>query len=316
MLSFAGHAINAPDLVKSAIQNLSQAQRERLGFLELRAYFTGELRRADIESRFGIKPAASSRDLSAYRDLEPDNLDYDVAARCYRPTKAFKPLFEFSTDRVLAWLLQGFGDGLDLRLRKPAPCEGPGNLVRPDLAVLATVTRAMCARRALKVSYLSLSSGLSARELVPVALADNGLRWHVRAFDRSNTRFGDFVLTRIAKAKEIEGPVEDAECLAADEQWSRVIELEVVPHPGVRFAPSVEADYAMEGGVLRLHSRAALAGYTLRRWSIDCSPDHALDPASHHLWLRNTQALTGVESATLAPGYKSPEPVNAEQACE
>jgi hypothetical protein len=231
MLSFAGHAINAPDLVKSAIQNLSQAQRERLGFLELRAYFTGELRRADIEARFGIKPAASSRDLSAYRDLEPDNLDYDVAARCYRPTKAFKPLFEFSTDRVLAWLLQGFGDGLDLRLRKPAPCEGPGNLVRPDLAVLATVTRAMCARRALKVSYLSLSSGLSARELVPVALADNGLRWHVRAFDRSNTRFGDFVLTRIAKAKEIEGPVEDAECLAADEQWSRVVELEVVPHP-------------------------------------------------------------------------------------
>jgi predicted DNA-binding transcriptional regulator YafY len=174
----------------------------------------------------------------------------------------------------------------------------------------------MCARRALKVSYLSLSSGLSARELVPVALADNGLRWHVRAFDRSNTRFGDFVLTRIAKAKEIEGPVEDAECLAADEQWSRVVELEVVPHPGVRFAPSVEADYAMEGGVLRLHSRAALAGYTLRRWSIDCSPDHSLDPASHHLWLRNTQALTGVESATLAPGYRGPEPVNAEQACE
>lgn len=316
MLSFAGHAINAPDLVKSAIQNLSQAQRERLGFLELRAYFTGELRRADIEARFGIKPAASSRDLSAYRDLEPDNLDYDVAARCYRPTKAFKPLFQFSTDRVLAWLLQGFGDGLDLRLRKPAPCEGPGNLVRPDLAVLATVTRAMCARRALKVSYLSLSSGLSARELVPVALADNGLRWHVRAFDRSNTRFGDFVLTRIAKAKEIEGTVEDAECLAADEQWSRVIELEVVPHPGVRFAPSVEADYAMEGGVLRLNSRAALAGYTLRRWSIDCSPDHALDPASHHLWLRNTQVLTGVESATLAPGYKGLQPVNAERACE
>lgn len=316
MLSCARHAINGRDPVKSAIQSLSQAQRERLGFLELRAYFTGELRRADIEARFGIKPAASSRDLSAYRDLEPGNLDYDVAARCYRPTKAFKPLFEFSAERVLAWLLQGFGDGLDLRLRKPAPCEGPGNLVRPDLAILATVTRAMCARRALKVSYLSLSSGSSTRELVPVALADNGLRWHVRAFDRSNMRFGDFVLTRIVKAKEIEGPIDDAESLVADEQWSRVVELEVVPHPGVRFAPSVEADYAMEGGVLRLHSRAALAGYTLRRWSIDCSADHSLDPASHHLWLRNTKALAGVASATLAPGYIGPGPVNAEQACE
>lgn len=55
-------------------------------------------------------------------------------------------------------------------------------------------------------------------------------------------------------------------------------------------------------GVLRIKSRAALAGYVLRRWSIDSSPDHRLDPASHHLWLRNPQTLYGVESAALAPG--------------
>ncbi len=290
--------------MNAAVDRLSQAQRERLAFLEMRAYFTGELRRADIEARFGIKPAASSRDLSAYRDLEPGNLDYDVAARCYRPTKAFKPLFEFSSDRVLAWLLQGFGDGLELKLRKVAPCEGPGNLVRPDLAILSTVTRAMCAKQALKVSYLSLTSGAASRELVPVALADNGLRWHVRAFDRTNSRFGDFVLTRITKAKAADGFVAEGELLPADEQWARIVDMEVVPHPGVRCAPAIEADYAMENGVLRLRSRAALAGYMLRRWSIDCSPDHSLDPASHHLWLRNPQTLYGVESAVFAPGAK------------
>jgi hypothetical protein len=290
--------------MKAAVDQLSQTQRERLAFLEMRAYFTGELRRADIEGRFGIKPAASSRDLSAYRELEPGNLDYDVAGRCYRPTKSFKPLFDFSSERVLSWLLQGFGDGLDLKTRKATPCEGPGNLVRPDLSILSTLTRAMCANRAVKVSYLSLSSGASNRELVPVALADNGLRWHVRAFDRSNARFGDFVLTRIAKAKEVDGPVEDAELLPADEQWARIVDMEVVPHPGMRWAQAIEADYAMEEGVLRLRSRAALAGYMLRRWSIDCSPDHSLDPASHHLWLRNPQTLYGVESAVFAPGVK------------
>ncbi len=42
--------------------------------------------------------------------------------------------------------------------------------------------------------------------------------------------------------------------------------------------------------------------YVLRRWSVDASPDHSLDPASHHLWLRNTPTLYGVESASLAPG--------------
>ena len=287
-----------------SISSLSQAQRERLAFLEMRVFFVGELRRADIEARFGIRPAASSRDLSTYRELEPGNLDYDVATRCYRPSKSFRPLFEFSSDRILAWLLQGFGDGLDLRLRKVAPCEGPGNLVRPDLTILSTVTRALCAKRAIKVSYLSMSCGVASRELVPVALADNGLRWHVRAFDRANARFGDFVLTRITKAKEIDGLAAESELLPADEQWARIVDMEVVPHPGVRSPQAVEADYAMEGGVLKLRARAALAGYVLRRWSIDCSPDHSLDTASHHLWLRNLQTLYGVESAVFAPGAK------------
>lgn len=288
--------------MKTSADDLSQAQRERLAFMEMRAYFTGELRRADIEARFGIKPAASSRDLSAYRVLAPENVDYDVASRCYRPTAAFKPIFEFSTDRVLAWLLQGFGDGLALQLRKIVPCEGPGNLNRPDLTILSTVTRAMYSKRALKVSYLSLSSGVSEREIVPVALADNGLRWHVRAFDRTNTRFGDFVLTRIVKSKEIDMPVAEAELLGADDQWARIVDLELVPHPGVRWSQVIEADYGMEGGVLRIRTRAALAGYVLRRWSIDCSPDHSLDPLSHHLWLQNTPTLYGVESAMFAPG--------------
>ena len=302
MLFFLRHARNYPVRMNAAVDLLSQAQRERLAFLEMRAYFTGELRRADIEARFGIKPAASSRDLSAYRDLEPGNLDYDVAARCYRPTKSFKPLFEFSSDRVLAWLLQGFGDGLQLKLRKAAPCEGPGNLVRPDLAVLSTLTRAMCAKCAVKVSYLSLASGASIRELVPVALADNGLRWHVRAFDRERGRFADFVLTRISRAQEIEGLVSECENLAADEQWARMVELELVPHPDLKQPKAIEADYSMQEGVLRIKARAALAGYVLRRWSVDASTDHRLDPTSHHLWLRNPQTLYGVESASLAPG--------------
>lgn len=286
----------------SRLLELGQAQQERLSYLELKAYFAGELRRADIEERFGVKPAAATRDLAAYRQLAPANLAYDAPARCYRPARSFKPLFDLSAERVLAWLLHGFGDGLDLKVRKAVACEGPGNLVRPDLAILSTLTRAMCAKHAVKVSYLSLNSGGASRELVPVALADNGLRWHVRAFDRANARFGDFVLTRIAKAKELDGAVAAAELLPADEQWARIVDMEVVPHPGICWAQAVEADYAMVDGVLRLRSRAALAGYLLRRWSIDCSPDHALDPASHQLWLRNPQTLYGVESAVFAPG--------------
>lgn len=285
--------------------DVSQNQRERLAFLELRAFFTGELRRGDIEARFGIKPAAASRDLSLYREVAPDNLDYDQASRCYRPSPSFKPVHEFHSERVLAWLLQGYGDGLDLGLKQAAPCEGPGQLVRPDMEVLGTITRCMCAKRALRVSYLSLSSGSTKREIVPVALADNGMRWHVRSFDRERQRFSDFVLTRIAKPQELEGAAEERELLGADEQWMRMVDMELVPHPFVKWPKAVEADYGMEAGILKIKARAALAGYVLRRWSVDSTPNHSLDPASHHLWLQNSQTLYGVVSAALAPGYAS-----------
>lgn len=283
--------------------DMSQTQRERLAFLELRAFFTGELRRADLEARFGIKPAAASRDLSLYREIAPENIDYDAAARCYRPSAAFAPVFGFQPERVLSWLLEGFGDGLDLGLKQAAPCEGPGHLVKPDMEVLGTVTRSLCAKRALRVSYLSLSSGPKRREIVPVALADNGLRWHIRAYDRERNRFSDFVLTRISKASEVEAPVAKHEALQADEQWARIVDLELAPHPGIAWPKAVEADYGMQDGVLKIKTRAALAGYVLRRWSIDSTPDHRLDAASHHLWLRNPQTLYGVESAALAPGF-------------
>lgn len=203
---------------------------------------------------------------------------------------------------MLAWLLQGFGDGLDLGLKQAAPCEGSGQLVRPDMGVLGAITRAICAKKAVRVNYLSLSSGSRKREIVPLALADNGLRWHVRSYDRERKRFSDFVLTRIANAQEVDDEVDEHELLAADEQWARMVDLEIVPHPGVKWPRAVEADYAMEGGALRVKTRAALAGYVLRRWGIDSTDDHRLDPSSHHLWLRNPQTLYGVESASLAPG--------------
>ncbi len=283
--------------------DVSQSQRERLAFLELRAFFTGELRRGDIEARFGIKPAAASRDLGLYREIAPGNLDYDQTSRCYRPSADFKQVNEFHPERVLAWLLQGFGDGLDLGLKQATPCEGPGQLVKPDMAVLGAITRAMGAKKALRINYLSLSSGAKKREVVPVALADNGLRWHVRSFDRERGRFSDFVLTRIAKAQEVDGEVTERELLSADEQWARMVDMELVPHPAIKQPKAIETDYGLEDGVLKIKARAALAGYVLRRWSVDSSPDHRLDPSSHHLWLRNPQTLYGVESAALAPGF-------------
>ena len=64
----------------------------------------------------------------------------------------------------------------------------------------------------------------------------------------------------------------------------------------------------MPGGVLKVNVRAANAGYMLRRWSVDCSPDHSLKGLEYALWLRDPLALYGASNAYLALGYKDPRP--------
>ena len=284
---------------------LSHSQRERLAYLELKAFFIGELRRGDLEARFSIKPAAATRDLNAYRERAPDNLAYDRYVKAYVPTSHFCPVFPFSAERVLSWLLHGYGDGQGPTVVRTIPCEGAGELVQPDFSLLGGITRAIHTGRALRIDYLSLSSGAAKRVIVPVALADNGLRWHVRAYDRQRRRFSDFVLTRITKVKPLDEAAEAHERIEADRQWNRRVDLRLVPHPGLTYPEAVMADYGMRDGSLTLNVSAALAGYALQRWAVDCSSAHKLDCARHHLWLADPAVLVGVESAVMAPGFGS-----------
>ena len=122
---------------------------------------------------------------------------------------------------------------------------------------------------------------------MPHSIVDNGQRWHVRAFDRKSQSFRDFVLTRISKVT-VKAEPETHECIDCDEEWGRLISLEIVPHPkNIKYATAIELDYAMEEGVLTLEVRAAMAGYLLRRWNVDCTKHASLRTGEYQLWLRN-----------------------------
>jgi len=141
---------------------------------------------------------------------------------------------------------------------------------------------------------------------VPFALVNNGLRWHVRAFDRRREQFLDFVLTRIESSVLLEdAQIKEHEDPSHDIQWSRIVELELVPHPKEKHKAIIAMDYGMSAKelLLKVRVRAALAGYFLRLWSVDCSNDHGLEGKEVRLWLRNPLSLYGVESSGLAPGY-------------
>ncbi|HHL2449333.1 TPA: WYL domain-containing protein [Pseudomonas aeruginosa] len=291
------------------LADLTQPQRDRLAFVELRIRFIGEIRRQDLVSRFGIQSAAATRDLALYKEIAPGNIDYDAKAKAYGLGTNFRPVFDFPPGRVMSWLTQGFGDGEPMHISAWLISERPFCLTYPELDVLASVTRAIHQECPLGIEYHSISSGHTEREIVPFALIDNGLRWHVRAFDRKSQEFRDFVITRIKAPVVLKGlSVAPHERNDQDIQWTRVVELELVPHPDQPRPEITEMDYSMEEGVLRMKLRAATAGYILRRWSVDCSPDHSLRGYEYRLWLKDSLALYGVANATLAPGYRAPTP--------
>jgi len=298
--------VNHPN--RALLDRLPQVQRERLSHIDFKLYFLGELRRTDVADRFGTGPAAATRDIAQYKEIAPGNLELDNSDKVYRPTQHFVPLFDHAPQRVLTALSRGFGEGIGNELKPMVRCEFPIALTVPRMSVLAPITRAIHRGKAVHMTYTSIESGRNEREIVPIALVNNGSRWHVRAYDRRRNGFRDFVFTRMESPVLLEdSPIRDEEKVDQDVQWNRIIELQLVPHPEHPRPEVVLMDYDMPDGVLQVKVRAANAGYMLRRWTIDCSPDHRLKGIEYALWLRDPLALYGASNAQLAPGYVDPK---------
>lgn len=288
------------------VESLSHAQQERLAYIDFRLYFLGEIGRPDLANRFGVAPAGATRDFALYREIAPQNIEFDGSSKIYRIGKAFSPIFDHATQRVLSAIALGFGDGVNVDSLPLLPCESPAVLSSPRMDVLAPICRAIHAKRPVAIRYHSMSSGDSERVIVPFALVDTGLRWHVRAFDRKSNEFRDFVITRIEAPTLVDEETKANERPDNDIQWTRIVELDLVPHPRLGRPEIIRMDYAIPDGSLRMRVRAAVAGYMLLRWSVDASPDHSLKEEQYRLWLSDSLALYGVENATLAPGYRAP----------
>ena len=288
---------------QSQLATASQTQRERLFYIDFRLYFLGAVNRNDLVGRFGIKEAAATRDITLYKELAPKNLEYDTKAKTYIHRSGFSPLFNFSSHQVLAALLHGYGDDYVSLNPTSIAAEAPTQLNLPSCEILAFVTRAIYNQQAIKVCYRSLSSGFTQREIVPHSLIENGLRWHVRCFDRLKKQFTDFVINRIEQPTLVEHQISELEKKEADLQWHKLIELQLVPHPSLRHPETIAHEYGITNGLLTLKLRAAIAGYVLRRWNVDCSEQHQLSGPEYHLWLKNRQALSEIDNLVLAPGY-------------
>jgi hypothetical protein len=289
---------------KTLLEELPQASRDRIAHIDFTLLFKGEAVRADLVDRFSIAPTQATKDFTMYRELAPGNIEYDQKLKLHKRGEAFEPLFDYDVVRTLATISQGYGDGFTGKVKPPLACEAPYHLNKPSLSIVAKVTEAIYKGKALSITYVSLSSGETTREIVPHTLVDNGLRWHVRGYDRKHGEFRDFVLTRIKAAVVLESStLSETELETQDRQWNRFVELELVPHPRIEHSEAIELDYGMKGGVMKVEIRAATAGYLLRLWNVDCSKAAQLKTPEFHLWLKNYQTLYGVGNLAIAPGF-------------
>jgi len=284
----------------------TQNQRERLNYLEFRVYFTGQISRADLIRRFGISEAAATRDLAIYREEAVENLEFDTTTKVYRIGKTFSLYYlkEVESKQLLRALVHGIGTDFGTEPESIVSCELPSRLQAPSADILAAVSRAISQKTVLRIEYFSGSGNHGPREIVPFSLAGTGLKWMVRAFCRRKGIFCDFILNRIKSAEVLwDSKPKQEETKENDDEWNRMLRLELIPHPAASLEKKAmtEQEFQMVDGVHILRVRAALAGFILRLWSVDCSEEQRLTILP--LCLRNRLALHDVDNAKLAPGY-------------
>lgn len=291
-------------MTSTALDALTHAQRERLAFIDFNLQYFGQVARADLIQRFKTGLAACTRDLASYKELAPQNLVLSHTTKSYHRLESFKPLFKHNAESILSALCRGFGDGLSSNIQPSSYCQDATRLIHPNSETIATIMRAITSKLALECQYTSLTSGTTLKVLVPHSIVNNGKRWHVRAFDRSNQEFRDFVTTRIECPKILQPNIKPYESVDKDTQWHTIYDIILTPHPKLKYPKAIELDYAMDNGQLQLEVRAALLGYLLRQWNVDCTVEACLDSNEYQLWLQNKQSVCDAENLSIAPGYK------------
>jgi hypothetical protein len=248
---------------------------QRLDFIEFRLFWDGSLNRSDIIRRFGVSTPQASADLAQYRELAPENIDYDKSAKRYVATPNFRPRFEPNAERYLAQLKALTENVISLDDTwfgvLPEIDVVPIPARRADSNLLRRLLMAVRDGRSISIEYQSLNDSRPDpiwREITPHAFGSDGLRWHVRAFCHIELVFKDFLLSRCLQIGEMGTPLAVG---AQDTDWHTFFEVVLVPNPKLSPAQktTIERDYGMKDGQCILKVRHAFLYYLDKRLRLD-----------------------------------------------
>lgn len=267
-----------------SIEKLSYAQRQRLQFIESVAYWEGGIDRPRVSRVFNVTQNHVTKDFRLYRDAFPENLDYVLSERLYRPSAKFQPRFASGRPEEYLSLLRSsvecqstalmpvMGEGVS-----SVALPGPSGQIEPD--ILFAVTRAIKRRQCLRLEYQGLRvDALMLRTVWPHGLVFAGFRWHVRAYDEETGSHEDIVLSRILSARLYEeAPLAK---LPVDADWGDEITIEVIPssHLNETQQKVIAKEYGMterDGWVWSVSLKRCLIPYFFRVHRFDLGPNES-----------------------------------------
>lgn len=253
---------NAP---MSASADLRHGARARLRFLDERAFWDGRVNRSDLMERFGVSVPQATADLGKYQELAPGNLAYDKKAKAYLTTAAFEPVF--GAPSAEGWLHQIAVAAASIGLQAE---ELPLPRRALDPWLVRRVVRSIRTGRSFRVLYQSMEKTEPEpiwRWVTPLAIASDGSRWHVRAYNHDAGRHEDLLFARMFEI----GEERDAGGVPPDANWEQVVTVRL--RPSHALSPSqqraVAIDFLMEDGVVAVPVRAAMLSSFLRRMRLD-----------------------------------------------
>lgn len=263
-------------------------QRERLFYIDFLAFFTGQVTRKDLVTRFGISEPAATKDLSLYAEMSSNMLEYDLRKRSYVYTGG-KPCFEHVVDQSLYSLSGERAIALDSGHAKKLQSSVQFSIKRDvSVEIVAAITRAMYLQKMILADYFSLGKGNAERKLSPVVLVHDGLRWHIRCFDHNHQQYRDYNLSRFISVTECEG---SEQILEVDKDWVTEVTVSLIPHPNAEHPETIRFDYGIEAESKDVKLRLCLVPYFLRHWHIDTTPSATKNAKEQQLFLNNRNEL-------------------------
>ncbi len=268
---------------------------ERLKFIEFCLFWDGKVSRPRISKQFNISSQQASSDLKKYKINAPTNIEYSLEKRRYLKTSAFKPalLQSFAQKYIdcLESVQRGHSKPKDTWISELPEIDGlsiPSRKIKDRS--FRNLIKAMHRGESLEIKYTArTSSGATVRRITPVALGNDGNRWHVRGFDHDKSRFSDFTISRISGTRDRQ---KSDITLKDDTAWNTKVIIEIIPNEKLdaKKQEALELEYEMRSGILKVNTTKAMLYYYLRQYGFNPRPlsgDIMPNDSSYYLQIKN-----------------------------